>query len=334
MGSSEAPRPPRPRHRSFVGPVILITLGVLFLLFNVYPDFNPWPVLWRYWPIILILIGLGKIWDSYYWRSHEGHGAPWVTGTGIAWILLLVFFFFAFWHHGGWHRYDDGRWGWDRPWGWHERAFAGEAHDTQGVELQGAKSVDVDLNLPAGQLTLGGGSSRLLDADFQYDKRDDKPRVSYSVSGDHGQLRVDQNGDNWHHHWNSGDNDWDLKVANNVPLSLHLEMGAGQSNLRLNGVNVKDLDVHMGAGQLDMDLTGPRTQSVEATIEGGVGQATIRLPRDVGVHVDATGGIGSVDTSGLHKEGGAYVNDSYGKTPTSIDLTVHGGVGEIRLFAE
>ncbi len=329
-------RPVRPRHGSFVGPIILIVLGGLFLMFNLYPDFNPWPVLWRYWPLILILIGLGKIWDSYYWQHHEGQGvSPWITGTGIAWILVLIFFFFAMWHHGGWHRYDGGRWDrWDRPWPWHDRAFADAAHDTQAVELQGAKSVDVDLNIPAGQLTLAGGSSHLMDADFHYDRRDDKPVVTYSVSGDRGQLRVGQNGENWHTHWDNGDNNWDLRVANSVPMDLHVEMGAGQDNLRLNGVNVKDLDVHMGAGQLDLDLTGPRTTSVQATIEGGVGQATIRLPKDVGVRADVSGGIGSVDARGLHREGDAYVNDQYGKTPTSIELTVHGGIGEIRLLQE
>jgi hypothetical protein len=325
-----------PRHRSFVGPIILIVLGTILLLFRLYPSFNPLWALWRFWPLILILIGLGKIWDSYYWRHHTGQGvSPWISGTGIAWILLLVFFVAASWQRGGWRQYDDGwgrKWGWGP--GWHGRAFADEAKDTQFVELQGAKSVDMDLNIPAGQLTLAGGSSHLMDGEFRHDRRRDKPNVEYSVSSDRGQLRVGQDGNDWHTHWGNDDNEWDMKVANNVPIDLRLEMGAGQSNLRLNGVQVKNLDVHMGAGQLDLDLTGPRSTSVTGTIEGGVGQATIRLPKDVGVRVEASGGIGSVDARGLKHEGGAYVNDQYGKTPTSIDLTIHGGIGEIRLIGE
>jgi len=326
-------RPMRPRHNSFVGPIILIVLGAILLMFKLYPDFNPWWALWRYWPLILILIGLVKIWDSYYWRQHQGEAvSPWISGTGIAWILLLVFFLAMAWHRGGWRNYNDD--GWDRGWGWHSHAIADGAHDTQAVELQGAKNVDVDLNMPAGNLTVAGGSGRLMDADFRYDRREDKPHVDYSVAGDHGQLHVDDDDRGNHTHWGTDDSDWSLRVANNVPISFHVEMGAGQSNLRLNGVQVKDLDVHMGAGQLDLDLTGPRTTNLTGTIEGGVGQATIRLPKDVGVHVDATGGIGSVDAQGLHKDGGAWVNDQYGKTPTSIDLTVHGGIGQIRLIQD
>ena len=119
-----------------------------------------------------------------------------------------------------------------------------------------------------------------------------------------------------------------------VPIDLRVQMGAGHSNLRLSSVTVKDLEVHMGAGQLDLDLTGERKTSVNGTIEGGVGQATVHLPKNVGVHVEATGGIGSVDARGLTRDGSAYVNEAYGKSPTTIELTIHGGVGEIRLIEE
>ena len=322
------------RHGSFAGPIILIGLGLVFLMFTIYPDFYPWPILFRYWPVILILVGLGKIWDSYYLRHHADQGAPpaapFITGTGLAWILLLVLFVFAVWHGGATWRDN----GWRDRWAWRGRSFAADLHDSQAIELQGAKSVDMNVNIPAGQLTLSGGSSRLLDADFRYEQYEGKPTVDYSVNGGRGQLNVSQDENHWHTHFGTEDNEWNLRVANDVPLDLRVEVGAGQSNLRLNSVTVKNLDVHMGAGQLDLDLTGERKSNVDGTIEGGVGQATIRLPKDVGVHVEASGGIGAVDTNGLHKDGDAYVNDVYGKTPTNIELTIHGGVGEIRLTTE
>jgi hypothetical protein len=253
-----------------------------------------------------------------------------ISGIGIAWILLLVFFILAMWHgRGKWN--DEG---WREPWTWHGRTFADESHDTQAVELQGATSADVDLEIPAGEITLAGGSSRLMDADFRYVGGQGKPNVDYSVSSGRGELRVTQDDNRWHTHFGNEDNEWNMRVANDVPLDLHVQMGAGHSDLRLNGVNLKNLDVHMGAGQLDLDLTGERKTSVGGTIEGGVGQATIRLPKDVGVHVDATGGIGSVDARGMKRDGSSYVNESYGKTPTNIELTIHGGVGSIRLIEQ
>lgn len=315
-----------PRHRSFVGPILLIVLGVLFLLLNLYPGFDPWPIIWRYWPLVLILIGLGKIWDSYYAREHST--APWVTGTGIAWIILIAFFFLAFWHGG--HRWHDGRWD-DGPF-WNERHMRGGTHDTKTIDLGGAKSVSLDLQMPAGNLNLSGGSAHLLDADFHYNSFDGKPEVKYDVSGAHGHLSLTQG--EYRGYFGGGDNDWDVHLGTDAPIDLSLNMGAGQNHVRLAGLNVSHLNVHMGVGELHLDLTGMGKSSLKGDIEGGVGSATIRLPKDDGVRVIASGGIGSVHADGLKSDGDAYVNDAYGKTPQSIDLIVHGGVGQIDLIEE
>lgn len=321
-----------PRRRSVVGPIILIAFGVLFLAMNFYPGLDPWPVLARYWPLILIFVGLGHIWDSYRRRQHPdqptGEG---LSGTAIAWIALLVLFVVAVVHRGSHRQYERG---WHDRWEWRGRDFGNEMHDTQAVELQGAKSVSVNLDMPAGMLTLGGGSSRLLDADFGYgDENFEKPRVDYSVSGDRGQLDITQRQYGGIHFGDSHD-DWDLRFGGGVPLDIRLNMGAGQNNLRLNELDVRRLEIHMGAGELNLDLTGERKSDLQATIEGGAGQATIRLPKDVGARVYGSGGIGSVNTRGMTRDGDAYVNAAYGKTPATIEMTVHGGVGEINLLAE
>ncbi len=318
------PQMGRPRHRSFVGPILLIVLGVSILLLNFHPGFDPWPLLRRYWPLILIFIGLGKIWDSYHAREHlDRETGPWISGTGVAWIVIVVFFVLALWHGGiAGHR------GWD----WDGRHSSGEAHDTRTVDLQGAKSVTADLQFPAGKLDLSGGSSRLLDADFRYDGYEGKPNVDYQVSGDRGQLNVTQGGHAVH--FGPDDVDWNLRMGGDALIDLSLNIGAGQSDLRLSGLNLSHLRINMGAGQLHLDLTGAHKTNLDADIEGGVGQATIRLPKDVGVRAVASGGIGAVNANGLKRDGDAYVNDAYGKTPATIDLTVHGGVGEINLVEE
>lgn len=61
---------PRCRVRSVMGPVILITIGVIFLLGQYHHHF---PII-RYWPIILIVIGVVKVLESV--ASTEGHLGP------------------------------------------------------------------------------------------------------------------------------------------------------------------------------------------------------------------------------------------------------------------
>lgn len=53
------------------GPLILIVLGILLLLNNLYPDVYRFS---RVWPVILIVIGLAKVLESITQRT--GGGKP------------------------------------------------------------------------------------------------------------------------------------------------------------------------------------------------------------------------------------------------------------------
>jgi hypothetical protein len=299
---------------SIAGALILIAVGVFFLITNLRPDIDPWPILFRYWPLILIFIGVGKIFDSFIFRDRTGApGGGSVSAVSVAFVALILIFGLAIWRG---HKVEG-------------RDFV---HDTHVVALLGAKDVSADVEMPAGQLTLTGGDSSLLDSDFSYDREEGKPAVDYSVNDGHGQLTITQEG---HHiHFGSTRNTWNLHFGGDEPLDLKLKMGAGQSDLDFHNLNLRHLEVNIGAGQMTLDLTGPRTSDLNADIQGGVGSATIRLPKDVGVSVHASGGIGSINTDGLTHQNGAYVNAAYGKSAQTINLEVHGGVGEINLMLE
>jgi hypothetical protein len=51
------------------GPFILIALGILLLLHNLYPGVFRFG---RMWPVILIVIGLSKIAEYFQQRRKEG----------------------------------------------------------------------------------------------------------------------------------------------------------------------------------------------------------------------------------------------------------------------
>ena len=69
------------RRSSVVFPVLLISLGVLFLLRSWRPEFNPWPIMWTYWPLLLIALGLAKIWD--YSRPRQSVGGASMSSRGM-----------------------------------------------------------------------------------------------------------------------------------------------------------------------------------------------------------------------------------------------------------
>jgi hypothetical protein len=203
--------------------------------------------------------------------------------------------------------------------------------ESRSVDLDNSQSVRAELKMGAGELNLTGGADALVEGDFAYNVADWKPEVNYDVTGDAGELSVEQGSGEDVPVGGEVRNEWDLRLNDDVPIDLNVEMGAGESDLDLDSLTLTGLDLQMGAGKTTVDLTGDYDRVLSATIEGGVGEATVRLPSAVGVKVNAEGGLGAINTQGLQREGDAYVNDAYGDSDVTLDVDVRGGVGRINL---
>lgn len=49
--------------------LILIALGVIFLAENFYASFSAWRLIARYWPLILIVIGVKRLYCYFAWPA-------------------------------------------------------------------------------------------------------------------------------------------------------------------------------------------------------------------------------------------------------------------------
>ena len=52
------------RKGALIAGLILIAIGLVFLL-----DKSPWYLIGRYWPVILILIGIFKLYGYFTWQE-------------------------------------------------------------------------------------------------------------------------------------------------------------------------------------------------------------------------------------------------------------------------
>ena len=88
-----APLPPRPRRRSFAGPLVLIILGLVFLLGNLH--LISWMRLGtlfaHYWPLLLILWGIIKF-VEYQQAQREGLPARGIGFGGVCLVIFIVVF--------------------------------------------------------------------------------------------------------------------------------------------------------------------------------------------------------------------------------------------------
>jgi hypothetical protein len=206
-------------------------------------------------------------------------------------------------------------------------------YDSSTVDLDSSESVQVNLNMGAGELRVTDGSQKLMRADFSYNVPDWKPKVRYEHAAGRGTLSVEQPSS---HQAHLGNNkyQWDLQLNNKVPMDLKVNFGAGDARLDVGSLTLRSVEIDMGVGKLQLDLHGKPKQDYEVRVNGGVGEATIRLPNDVGIWAEASGGIGAINVRGLRKEGSHWESDALGKSKVKIRVEVHGGIGSVNLIAD
>jgi len=203
--------------------------------------------------------------------------------------------------------------------------------ESRSIQAENAQSFDAELRMGAGELNVSGGADALMEANFSYNVAEWKPEVNYDVSGDTGELIVEQGSGEGIPAGGDARNEWDVRFNDEVPTGLHVQMGAGESDLDLDSLTLTGLELEMGAGKTTVDLTGDYGQDLDASIQGGVGEATVLLPSELGVRVRAEGGLGKINAHGLQREGQAYDNDAYGDSDVNLEVDVQGGVGQINL---
>jgi hypothetical protein len=223
------------------------------------------------------------------------------------------------------------------------------------VERQDAESVRVQIRMGAGDLAIAGGAEALMEADFAYNVQEWEPAVTYDVTNGQGRLTIRQPSTQQVSVGRGTRYEWDLRFDETTPLDMRIETGAGRQRIDLAGLTITRLDVKLGAGDAEIDVTqnpelgrlefdvgvgsveidmrGPWDENVDVTVQGGVGSTTLRLPTGVGVRVDLTRGLGSVDTRGLTRQDGAWVNSAYGTSDVTMNLRIRTGVGSITLDA-
>jgi hypothetical protein len=204
-------------------------------------------------------------------------------------------------------------------------------HDSKSIDPEDARSARAQLKMGAGELNLTGGADALMEGEFSYNVSDWKPKISYDVSGEKGELVVKQGSAEGGGLSGGARNEWDVSLNDELPTDLVVQMGAGESDLDLDSLTLTGLRLQMGAGKTTVDLTGDYAEDFDASIQGGVGEATVMLPSEVGVKAKAQGGLGKIDAEGLERVGDSFVNDAYGESDVTLNVNVQGGVGEINL---
>jgi hypothetical protein len=199
---------------------------------------------------------------------------------------------------------------------------------TVSVDLQGARQMYLKVGHGAGQLHIGAGASigKALEGEctenVHVDSRLAGDRLEVRVSGEAVMVPffTPMNGLNWN-----------LRVSNEVPLSLELETGANQSTIDLQSLPVTRLTLNTGASSTNVTL--PASGVVSAEVHLGAAEMTLRIPQGMEARIRSHSGLAeiNVDTARFPRVNDGYESPNFGASENRIDLTVEAGVGKVSI---
>jgi hypothetical protein len=327
------------RRRSIFWPVILISVGIIWLLGNAgVISATNLLVLFRLWPLFLIAIGL----ELLFGRSSRSLSA--LTGVGTV-VLIIVLMIVG--------------------------PSIGLVDDAEIVEstfsepLDDAQSASITLDLSVGVANINAltDSTNLIEADLNH-----IGDIDFQVAGERSKIvSLSQSESRGISVWpfapffpgnDTAELRWDIGLSPNIPLELDVRGGVGETNVDLRSLQIDDLTVNVGVGEITLELPATdepyladvnagvgkvtinieENASVELTIDGGVGEVTINIPDNAAVRVNADSGLGDVNVprsfeqiSGNDNDEGIWETEGFASAEHQITIKFAGGIGNLNI---
>jgi filamentous hemagglutinin family protein len=293
--------------RGLFWPLLLITIGLVFLLvnFGFVPGVTAVQLL-NLWPLVLILAGveiaIGRRWPLA------------AVGIDVAVIALGLALLAT------------------------QPNFVGTPffirNDTTGgerdvsVARQSATSLSLDVNGGAGRFRVSGGSTVLVEA--HSDSADLRlRRAQFERGGQHADVRIDQSGQG---RVGGAMIEVETRVASDIPTELTVNGGAGDFIIDLSGMMVSGAELNVGAATLTLTLPKP-TGAVGIEVNTGASNVVIEVPDGVEVRVTTKGALLSLRSSNprVTANGGTAETSGYGSASARVTVTVTAGASSITI---
>jgi len=305
--------------RSLSWPLILITIGLVFLLvnFGYVPGVTAIQLL-SLWPLLLILAGvdiaLGRRWPL---AALGIDVAVIALGLGLLVTQPTVFnapFFFD-----------------------HDPAGVGQRDVS--VARGSATSLSLDINGGAGRFRISGGSTVLVEA---HSPNEDLRlrRADFDKGGEHADVRVDQGGSR---RVGGVTAEVETRLASNVRTDLELNGGAGEFTVDFSDVLLNSAEINIGAASLTLTLpkpalatTAPATSpagDIQIEVNAGASSILIDVPEGVEARVTTSGALLTLRSSNprLTASGSSAETSGYASAQRRVTVRITAGASSVTI---
>ncbi|OGY22267.1 MAG: hypothetical protein A2126_03485 [Candidatus Woykebacteria bacterium GWB1_45_5] len=288
-----------------IGPAILISLGIVFLLnnFGVLP-WDIWTNLWKFWPVLLILVGI----EAFIGQS-----------VSIKTLLVLLFLIFLI------------------PVAFAINPFTKNPLATETLPVSEplgslAKS-KIIIDLPATNLDLKAvatGSSKLIEGKISFSKAANKPKISKEEVFGKGVLTISQEGQTSLPFVSSLKNNTQLALSQQIPLELLIKAGAAAGNIDLSNLRVDYLEIDSKATTLKI-IFG-KLYSTRAVLKAGAASLEIQIPPEIATRLKVDSKVKNLSVPPrFEKNGAEYKTKEFDKAFTRLDIEINAAAGTITI---
>lgn len=283
--------------------LLLVTIGVLMLVSNFGLVDVRWGELWRLWPLLVIAGGLSILSSTHLlWRI-----------LSVVFILLIIGLIALV--GTGTVQTDRGK----------------VSEQTTSVDRQAeASSAMIDIDAGATKLTVSSEDmNEIVEAKLWSDTLELEKKSEFN----NGVQRVNVSTHTPNNWWVAPrQNDLDIKLTEQLPLSLVVDAGASSINLDLSRVNLTVLKLNAGASSSDVTL-GAVAKNTSVDIDSGASSLTLRIPQDSGVLLRFDGGLSSKNFADLREVSeNEYRSNNYETAEHRIEIKLDAGLAKVDIF--
>ena len=297
--------------------LLFITLGILILVNNFNGLYWDWAGLWKLWPLVFILWGIGIM---------VKNNAARVLIAGLAGIILAVSLYASFktvvhLTTGDFDIvFDNGS----------DSDYKYEFTDYSEPYSDSIKAVEFRFKAGAGSFSsISDSSSNLFYAHTEGVKNNYD--VTNLVTADKASLEMSMKKTRIRLGKHSIRNRVEMYFNPQPVWDMNYDVGASSVNLDLSPVKVRNLKVHMGAASFKVKL-GSNTERTDVNIETGASNVDIDIPETAGCEIRTDGALNSEKFRGFEKiNSDLYRTANFDSSSSKIYIRIDSGVSSLEV---
>lgn len=299
--------------------LILVYIGSIVLLENFGVIGFSWHVVWKLWPILLIIWGANIL----VARNDNRHAG---LLTGIVTLIGLVFMTVF----GIKEIKKEGRWAYEESapavpdsddWGSNENKLYKEEY------ISGNKKAVLSIQGGAGDFKLEDTTAVLMEALVKGKnvsnllKRVDIDSIVNLTMTSQESKRMLMPGDRFHK--------TDIKLNPNPMWDIHLKLGAADVDFDLKAFKIENLTLSGGAADIKVKV-GERSRMVNIKAETGVSSVEIKVPENSGCRIVNKSGLSSKSFDDfIEIEKGVYESKNYKTAQKFVNIVLKSGISDL-----